>query len=783
MHDADSSHIAGGDIWQAAHEEQTRRVRQLETELQIVYSSKSWRLTAPMRAARKALDRMIACTWMVSRQSCRVLWAQAQHLSRRSARYARALARRLPQPVRRLLRTVIRRPVPPRQQPDFDCLTLAPLPANTVAVAGQKGLRRGEPLVSVVIPCFNYGHFLEEAVDSVLRQTLSSVEIIVVDDGSTDEATLSVLATFVKPRTVVLRRPNGGLSSARNQGVRAARGRYVCCLDADDRLAPTYLEKATAILESDHGAGFAYSWVKLFGDDDDIWHTDRFDLAELRRRNFIPVSAVFRIADWATVGGYAEDMRNGYEDWEFWLRLASLGRRGVLIPEALFEHRLHGRTMIFSAREQHEALVQTIRERHRSLYDDDNLVARLQASYAVRPIDPPFVNLEHCSYENSSSDSEVLALVPWLPAGGAEAVLHAIISGLATPAAPVTIVTSEPSRNEWHARFERLTPRIYHLPAFLPRSQWADFVHYLIRSRPIGSVLVSGSTFGYELLPVLKCRYPGIRRIELLHNASPLGHISKSIRYTDAIDVHVVVARTIAEALIESDVEPSKIKVIGNGVDTDRFDPALYSREEVRRHWGLARHTPTIAYIGRLDEIKSPLSFLDLAASLADLNVQFVLVGDGPLRHLVLERLKANDVRGRVRWLQAVEPDLIPSVLATADALAITSSVEGLPIVMLEALAMQVPVFSYDVGAVRSVVDSNINGFVAERNDLAALSGALRHFVTSPASRQRLKANARASVIRGGFTLERAQQAYSSVLQAPAGVLSLTPEELLVQVR
>src|SRR5205085_334358 len=92
---------------------------------------------------------------------------------------------------------------------------------------GQVSLRPGQPLVSVVVPCFNYGAFVREAVDSAVGQTLTGVEVIVVDDGSTDPATRAVLDAFQSPRTTVVRRPNGGLPAARNQGIAMARGRYV----------------------------------------------------------------------------------------------------------------------------------------------------------------------------------------------------------------------------------------------------------------------------------------------------------------------------------------------------------------------------------------------------------------------------------------------------------------------------------------------------------------------------------------------------------------------------
>jgi glycosyltransferase involved in cell wall biosynthesis len=740
------------DASQALADERAQRIRQLEQELQVIYASKSWRLTAPMRGSRRLLELRLVL---------------------RAGRFARAMVRtirsRLPTPVKRGLRTLLRRPaIPAAQTPDAERLTLAPMPSISAPSVGQVSLRPGQPLVSVVIPCFNYGAFVREAVDSAFGQTLDGVEVIVVDDGSTDPATRSVLDELRSTRMTVVRQPNGGLPSARNQGIAVARGRYVCCLDADDRLGPTYLEKAIALLEADRGVGFVYSWVQIFGDEDSVWHTEPFDLAELRQRNFISVSAVFRRDDWEMIGGFAEDMREGYEDWEFWLRLGASGRRGVLIPEPLFEHRLHGRTMIFEAHDRHDELVARLHEHHAPLYDDDARVEQLARSYAAVPVVPPFANLERSRSEladERSAPAGLLAIVPWLPAGGGEAVLHAVLSGLrARPSFSLSIVTCHPSQNEWQKRFSALTDEIYHLPAFLPPELWAPFVHHLITTRRVKSLLVSGAEFGYSLLPELKREYPFLRTVEILHNASPIGHIASSVRFTSVIDHHVVVAESIARALAGFGVQPSKTHVIPNGVDTDLFDPTRYRGEDERRRLGLVRDQPVITYIGRLSAEKQPLEFLSLASSLADTPAQFVLVGDGPQRDAVAARLNDPVLHKRVHWLKHVLPECMPSLLAATDALAITSSVEGLPIVMLESLAMGVPVFTYDVGDVRAAITDALNGYVFEPDDLVSMTSALRSFLADRNEQQTLRSRARPSLIERGLTLGVLQRAYTSLL-------------------
>ncbi|MCI5167028.1 MAG: glycosyltransferase family 2 protein, partial [Candidatus Electrothrix sp. GM3_4] len=114
------------------------------------------------------------------------------------------------------------------------------------------------PRVSVVIPCYNQGSFIDETIHSVLAQTWQYFEIIVVNDGSTDPFTVNHLQQLNFPKTRVLHTENQGLSSARNNGIREAQGEYILPLDADDRIGPTYLEQAIRLLDADPELGIVY---------------------------------------------------------------------------------------------------------------------------------------------------------------------------------------------------------------------------------------------------------------------------------------------------------------------------------------------------------------------------------------------------------------------------------------------------------------------------------------------------------------------------------------------
>jgi glycosyltransferase involved in cell wall biosynthesis len=196
------------------------------------------------------------------------------------------------------------------------------------------------PTVSVIIPCYDLGAYLDEAVDSVLGQTYQDFEIIVIDDGSTDPATRSLLANYQRPKTRLIALEHGGLASARNAGIAAAAGSYLCALDADDRLEPSYLEKAVRVLEDNSSVTFASSWLRTFGEEDWEWKPDRCDLPTLLWEDTVLTAALVRREAVVAVGGYDTSMPvQGDEDWDLWLTLVEKGCRGVIIPEVLFHYR------------------------------------------------------------------------------------------------------------------------------------------------------------------------------------------------------------------------------------------------------------------------------------------------------------------------------------------------------------------------------------------------------------------------------------------------------------
>jgi glycosyltransferase involved in cell wall biosynthesis len=195
--------------------------------------------------------------------------------------------------------------------------------------------------ISVVVPCFNDGNYIQETIASVKAQTCQDVEIIVVDDASTDKDTQNILRSLEEERVKVLfSTENSGPSVARNLGITQAKGKYILPLDADDKIAPSYLEKAKKVLDNDPQVGIVYCEAEFFGKKRGKWDLPPYAFPQILVGNMIFATAMYRKEDWERVGGYNHNMRQGNEDYDFWLSLLELGRKVYQIPEVLFFYRI-----------------------------------------------------------------------------------------------------------------------------------------------------------------------------------------------------------------------------------------------------------------------------------------------------------------------------------------------------------------------------------------------------------------------------------------------------------
>jgi glycosyltransferase involved in cell wall biosynthesis len=234
--------------------------------------------------------------------------------------------------------------------------------------------------ISVVIPCYNDGKYLPETLESLAAQTRPADEILVVNDGSTDPATLALLDKLPK-HIRVHHQHNQGLGFARNNGIRETTGDLILALDSDDLIDPTTLEKMEAALDADPGASFVYSQIQSFGAWEDHIIVPRWNPYLELDNNYCVVMSLIRKSLFTEKGLYYPKML-GYEDWSFWLGCIEAGLYGVVIDEPLFKYRrkVTGSLLTASDRVRHE-LKALLRQQHPSLFTPEKR-AELKQKYA-----------------------------------------------------------------------------------------------------------------------------------------------------------------------------------------------------------------------------------------------------------------------------------------------------------------------------------------------------------------------------------------------------------------
>lgn len=625
------------------------------------------------------------------------------------------------------------------------------------------------PLVSVVIPCFNYSHFVVEAVQSVHGQTFQDLEVIVVEGGSTSLESRQQLADLELPRTRILLQPEANRAGAnRNYGISQARGKYICCLDADDRIDPTYIEKAVFFMEH-YGFDVVSTGVEFFGNRSGGYGSlERPFLKDLLQANYVPTCALFRRELWERAGGFRDsDLATGHvhEDWLFWVRLGALGARfWNLTGERLFKYRIHGVSLSSG---ENVLPIEHQRSAVRELNADVLVAGVIERSKELGSQEwrhpEPLRNLDRFGRDAADVRLTVLLALPFLIIGGAERLLSSIVAHLNSVGWRVIIVTTVqvgPEHGDTTEWFRSATDEIYHLPRFLKQDCWNDFIHYLIRTKHIDLLWIVGSAAFYERLPWLKALYPNLRVTDLLFNT--IGHTSNNRKYADHIDLNLVENQEVRRWLIEQGEASSRVRLIESGLDLVSYSPKPKS-QDVLQQLGASNDAIIIGFSGRWSKEKDPLGFVEIAKLVPEgVPVTFVMTGAGPLRKTLEAAVAdANFPAGRFHLLGAV-PDVAPFI-ASYDLLCLPSRFDGRPVVVLEALALGVPVLASSVGALPEMIEQAVSGLLCDAGDYEAFAKSIVQLAGDPSRLQQMKHNARRSAEQK-FDARRMLADYEAVL-------------------
>lgn len=228
-------------------------------------------------------------------------------------------------------------------------------------------------LYSIIVPCFNQDNFLTDCLNSVLQQNYNNWECIIVNDGSTDNSE-KIAEEFcnIDNRFKYFSKSNGGLSSTRNFGINKSSGNYILPLDGDDKIGKDYLLKANEIFTSQPDTKLVYCLGKLFGDSNKLYKLPKYSYETILLKNCIFCAAIYKKTDYLLTTGYDENMKFGYEDWEFWIQLLQKNDSVEQINSIQFFYRKHGKSMISFTKNKENLKMMTdyIFKKHETKYFD-----------------------------------------------------------------------------------------------------------------------------------------------------------------------------------------------------------------------------------------------------------------------------------------------------------------------------------------------------------------------------------------------------------------------------
>lgn len=683
-------------------------------------------------------------------------------------------------------------------------------------------------LVSVVIPCFNQGIYLRDAIDSVLRSTLIDYEIIVVDDGSTDEETKTALKWAETRNITVLRQRNSGLSAARNAGIRKAIGKYIVPLDADDLIAPTYLEKAAWILERRSSVGAVTGWLQEFGVSDSAWRPPKPTTVTMREGNCMVVSSMFRKMIWEDIGGYDESQRTGYEDYDFWLSVLERGWEIVQLEEIVMYYRVKPHSMFVDAKAKHEQLMGWIRQRHPTVFDShqsgntlfrvsnwirsthlgqflvrhvwrDALVLKEKGFipwlkwrlFPIAKVIPGFLSAYRAIRGKSFVDGSIylskhqeprrvvfpvishsgkvniLYIVPWLQMGGADKVNLDILKSLDKRKYHGVVVTTLADNHPWQELFSKHTDDIFHMTSLCSTDEdKLQFLDHIIHSRHIDIIQISNSLAGYQLLPMIKERYrlPVVSLVHTYAPQEPWDYARVSVQYRDFIDTEIAISHRLAKDLERLGWPPKKLAVIENGVDTDIFRPG--DADWVQRRFG---KKGAVSFIGRLAEEKAPQTFVAVIEELLwrgmFQDILFLIVGGGPLEEQLKKDIRARGLWGHVALVGTRLEHEVVEILRATKVLLAPSQYEGLPMIGLEAMASGVPIVATRVPGWSEVVHHGLNGFLIEPHNIKGMADAVERLLCDTERWKLLSENARRTALER-FSLKKMISSYEQIYES-----------------
>lgn len=571
-----------------------------------------------------------------------------------------------------------------------------------------------EPKISIITAYYNGHKYIDETINSVLNQTYPYWEWLIINDGSTNEESLKKLEEIknIDRRIKVINKENEGPARARDFGVNKSseKSEYIVFLDCDDLIEKTYLECTYLALETNKEMSWAYTDVVNFGKQEFLWQKE-FDVSAEKKDNLLILTSMIRKKDFLRVNGFEVKEKDFFEDWFLWLKM---------LKEKMTPIRINGLGFWYRKKEEDESkLAKDMKNREKIIAKMQETINEISEDIKAKQYPKQDYNwdvLEELNIEQfrkiKDERKQVLLILPWLTMGGADKFNLDFIKGLSQKDYEFTIITTEPNINVWRQQFEEYAT-IYDLTTFLDKKYWPSFINYIIKKDNIDIIINSNSTFGYSAIPYIKSCNPKIPIVDYIHMEewyNRNGGFSRDTACLESVVEKTLVCNENSKKILVDYFKrkEDKIETVYIGVDSNKFDPSNFNKEEILNKYKITTDKKIIGFIARIDLQKRPYLLIDIIKKLKEERKDFLVLvaGDGPLLPEIKKTSKKYRLDKNIKFLGAISNTA--EIYAMSDITLNCSIKEGLALTSYESLSMGIPVISANVGGQAELINDKV---------------------------------------------------------------------------
>jgi len=595
-----------------------------------------------------------------------------------------------------------------------------------VTLSNRKIINDGEPLISIVTPYYNANKYIEQTANSIFNQTFPYWEWIIINDGSTNTDTDTVLSELKSKddRIKVLNQENAGPAAARYFGVKEAKADVIFTIDADDLIDNTMLECGYFTLLTNPEAAWAYTSICTFGKDNYLYNP-KFDTLFEKKENLISVASFIRKDKFLEVKSYEHLPKEVHEDWYMWLSFLIKGYKPIRMNFYGFWYRRldSGRLKSISEDKEKAKIAETyLHDLKKQVKSRVGAIQFPISSYYDYDTYPNDFDIAKKPINIKGEKRRILFMFPWTVTGGADIFNLNLIKALREKGYEITIVTTEPNEYILRPEFEKYVDEYFDLTTFLKRKEWAGFISHLIKSRNIDIVFESNSFYGYYATPWLKSKYPEVIFVDYLHAEDwswrDGSYPRDSIAISKFLDKTYTCTKYLKDLMCEKmGRKVDNTEVVYIGTDSEYFDPnTIYENEKELKEKYFNKKV--ILFPCRLEYLKRPILAIKLLNEICKIrkDIVLVVVGDGPAKKETLSYAKEYALSEYVDFV-GMKSDVRP-YYKIADVTLICSLTEGLTLTAYESMSMGTPVVSADVGGQKELVDNECGRIVKKYQDL-----------------------------------------------------------------